>query len=468
MGVPLYKHIIRALYSHEPASACHYLLVAGPKGAWKQSVFSSYFQQISRIYFGVELLTTTWRQIAVAIRQHHVDSPKLAPLLNILGENDVGLQEDIGAKQVGHGLVTEQRHYATPQQLLAGTPSEILSLFIELSLRWHILLGLRTPPQRDGVEVATGDQGTAHVHHGSQEIEIATIAKITQVLNLHHTRHWLVDEIAEGFPYACSCEPRGCLLEVERASACGPVCQGSRRSSAHCITDGRWQELGIYALPAFAWEEDRVSVIIIPYVALLHDANHHLTCSGIATMVWNTWDQQAIPYMSIMLISADVAMASSKFWNWLKTLRELGKLASITINEAHIILTSITYRPILLLLGNLARLGVQLIFLTATMPPRAVHRFQELLQIPLLSVIRAPTHRFNIRYVIEHAPESVWGTHGYSELSVEYIQSFLAAIKPLLEQLNNDSMKRGIIFCRMRSPAALHSSTFTLQPTYGT
>ncbi|KAF8578155.1 hypothetical protein K439DRAFT_1362854, partial [Ramaria rubella] len=106
----------------------------------------------------------------------------------------------------------------------------------------------------------------------------------------------------------------------------------------------------VYALPAFAWEEDRVSVIIIPYVALLHDANHHLTCSGIATMVWNTWDQQAIPYMSIMLISADVAMASSKFWNWLKTLRELGKLASITINEAHIILTSITYRPILLLL----------------------------------------------------------------------------------------------------------------------
>ncbi|KAF8572624.1 hypothetical protein K439DRAFT_1378030, partial [Ramaria rubella] len=74
----------------------------------------------------------------------------------------------------------------------------------------------------------------------------------------------------------------------------------------------------IYALPAFAWNRHRVTVVIIPYVALLHDAYHHLSRSSISTSVWRTEDQGNAPNTSIVLVSADVAMSSPGFLFWLR------------------------------------------------------------------------------------------------------------------------------------------------------
>ena len=209
----------------------------------------------------------------------------------------------------------------------------------------------------------------------------------------------------------------------------------------------------VYALPASAWDSERVTVVIIPFVALLHDANHHLARSGISTCVWQTLDQDTVTHSSIVLISADVAMTSHKFKIWLKVLRCKGLLARVTLDEAHIIITSITYRPILLLLGNLATLGVPLLFLTATMPPRAVQTFQQLMQIPFLSIIRAPTHRHDINYVIQRAPADKRASHPFFQPGQEYITSFIEEIRPLLNQLMADPTKRGIIFCPTRQSA---------------
>ncbi|KAF8572597.1 hypothetical protein K439DRAFT_1666004, partial [Ramaria rubella] len=131
-GVPLYGHIIRALYGLQPATMCHYMLFAGPKGAWKDGAFSEYFQIVTKNYLGVEIGTADWRQLAVAVRQKHIDSPRLAPVLNILGADDVAQhEEDIGARQTGHSVATEQRNYATLDQLMHGMSSEIFALFIE-------------------------------------------------------------------------------------------------------------------------------------------------------------------------------------------------------------------------------------------------------------------------------------------------------------------------------------------------
>ncbi len=132
-GIPLYEKIIHSFYGSDAAAATHYVLFAGRQGVWNPAAFSQAFQQSSLKYFRVQIGTATWRQMAVAIRQRHISSPRLAPILNVLGDEDLPLYEDdIGAVQVGHSVPTEQRHYASVEQMLKGTPSEIFALFVEV------------------------------------------------------------------------------------------------------------------------------------------------------------------------------------------------------------------------------------------------------------------------------------------------------------------------------------------------
>jgi hypothetical protein len=137
LDVPVYKAVIHALYGHELAPSCHYLLFAGPGSQWKQAVFSEYFQKISEKFFHVKIGTTMWRQMAVTIHQHHISSPRLLAILNALGEeNFLAYEDDIGACQAGNGVPTEQWHYVTLHQMLQSTLNEVFSLFIEIHNRF--------------------------------------------------------------------------------------------------------------------------------------------------------------------------------------------------------------------------------------------------------------------------------------------------------------------------------------------
>ena len=191
--------------------------------------------------------------------------------------------------------------------------------------------------------------------------------------------------------------------------------------------------------------------ILTELLSLLY---HMLPCSmmlarsGIPTSVWHSLDQETIIHSSIVLVSADISMTWNKFNIWLKRLQSRTSssgLCYVGWSPYHCHFHYIW--PILLLLANLATLGVPLLFLTATMPPRAVHTFQQLMQLPFLNIIHAPTHHHDINYIIRCVPPDKQWSHLFFQPGDEYISSFIEKITPFLQELHFESTKRGIIFC---------------------
>jgi superfamily II DNA helicase RecQ len=157
----------------------------------------------------------------------------------------------------------------------------------------------------------------------------------------------------------------------------------------------------IIMVPALV-DRSKVTVVVVPLVAVAKDLvrtmrKHNISC--------DEWVHGNTRRSTVMVVAAETA-TKGDFGNFMAELYISGHFARIYFDEAHVLVTAISYRP---QLEELKRLGisVQIIFLTATLPPTMAPQFEEQLLLPSPKYIRARTDRLNIRYTIHrhHGPD---------------------------------------------------------------
>ncbi len=193
----------------------------------------------------------------------------------------------------------------------------------------------------------------------------------------------------------------------------------------------------IFQLPA-SLTGAATTIVVLPFRALTKDLMKRCRALGLSSSIWAGPDQQS---RQIVFVGAETAAVNDDFLTFVSDLQVQGKLDRIIVDEAHVPLTSASYRANLVHLDRLRSIPCQLVLLTGTLPP--------LLQKDLettyllgdanhgLRYIRASTNRPNVEYTVEVSDDSL-----LEERVVECMQSVRKEF---------EAGQRAVVFCRSRS-----------------
>ena len=154
----------------------------------------------------------------------------------------------------------------------------------------------------------------------------------------------------------------------------------------------------LFMLPAKAMP-DGMTVVIVPLISLRGDLQGRCQKADIACVEWD--GQHSVDMASIVFVTPEGAL-SKTFATYLNRIQGQGRLDRIVIDECHTVLdASADFRPRMREIGRaMAARGVQMVYLTATLPPRRVAEFYRLMGLEGCPVeeFRAATTRKNVRY----------------------------------------------------------------------
>jgi superfamily II DNA helicase RecQ len=190
----------------------------------------------------------------------------------------------------------------------------------------------------------------------------------------------------------------------------------------------------LFMLPA-AVVPGGTTIVVVPLVALQGDLQERCEKAGISSVVWSS--RQPYESASIVFVTPESAV-SKTFAGFINRLQELRQLDRIVVDECHTILDgSPGFRPKLRQLGQLAMYGAQMVYLTATLPPRDEDEFRRLMHIPTqgLQLFRDRTTRKNVAYQVQDVdvPEST-NANGWGADSVGFDAVICEAILQLVQQ----------------------------------
>ena len=191
-----------------------------------------------------------------------------------------------------------------------------------------------------------------------------------------------------------------------------------------------------FILPAFISSSrslDGVTTVIVPFVALQYDLLSRVRTAGLSCEVWS--EESVIATIVLVTPESFVTKAFTDFINRLTVRQQLDR---IVFDECHVILdSSYEYRPKLMAIGQiLCRVGVQLIFLTATLPPRDEATLWQTIGLPAERVrsVRMRTDRPNIAYSVQFVSD--------------YQKIASTAIQMARKALDSAGRTKIIIYCR--------------------
>lgn len=155
----------------------------------------------------------------------------------------------------------------------------------------------------------------------------------------------------------------------------------------------------IFMLPAFC-SDGGTTIVVVPLVSLQDNLKDRCDKKGITCAIWGSG--QVVEAASIVLVTPESAL-TKRFKGFINLLRATHRLDRIIVDECHTVLASrADFRPEMRKLGELVRIGVQMVFMTATLRPTDETRFCHNMNIIGKGVhkIRGCTSRPNIRYQI--------------------------------------------------------------------
>jgi len=177
----------------------------------------------------------------------------------------------------------------------------------------------------------------------------------------------------------------------------------------------------MFQLPAKSVDSG-TTVVVTPLVSLQNHMVQKCQGMGISCVKWDS--RQAHTASQIVFVTPESAV-SKTFGSFMDHKQGLGELDRIVFDEAHCVLdSSDEFRPKMRQLGQLMERGVQMIYLTATLPPDKEKEFMTIMKIQEDDVhkIRAATSRPNIAYSVVEYEETEDG------------QGDIQAVQQLVEQ----------------------------------
>lgn len=142
------------------------------------------------------------------------------------------------------------------------------------------------------------------------------------------------------------------------------------------------------------------TIVVVPLTSLQGNLQGRCEESGIPSIVWTS--RRPHDTAAIIFVTPEAALGET-FAGLLTRLVASHQLDRIVVDECHVVLDGKKdFRPMLRKLGDLALRGIQMVYLTATLPPRDEAEFFRLMYIDegMVTKFRSKTTRKNVRYQV--------------------------------------------------------------------
>ncbi|TMC15887.1 MAG: DEAD/DEAH box helicase, partial [Chloroflexi bacterium] len=347
---------------------------------------------------GMELTTSDYRHIAKAINRMYVRG--LTRGMN--EEDEEEEEEDADDLQACHGKEMADDVYGIRGDILRSLTERSISVFRDVSRRWHSFLKLESKGKR------------TKKRSNDREIEGQLMKRTQFKVTMKEVREQLKNLYGANGTFKSKEQEAGMQAITNNASPLIII-----------LPTGGGKSL-LFMMPT-KLKGARTTIVVIPFIALIDDMLKRCKNADISCVEWKPNCNERV---SIVIVSADRAV-TGRFKGYAMGLHLKGQLDRIVIDESHLTLTAASYRRCMRQLKTLA-IPVQLVSLTATLPPRMEKDFEEGLMIQGAQYIRASTNRRNFKYSVE---------------GVDSMEDMQERVKEMIE---GDKKKRRMIFCRSR------------------
>lgn len=353
----------------------------------------------------------SYRHVAISISRQFLNGDFKDAASRAYGEDDPGpgSEDDdeeggesaVWARQAAHSLRTDMVVYGRETQQLFSSTSLEQEQFRRISVQWHRFLGF--PSARTGLSAASLLPYEA-ARERARRSRLETLRSTPLVVPL---RAMLLS------PDAAFRGQQATVLEaVIRGQT--PVLQ--------IAGTGEGKSLSFF-LPAYAAPEG-VTVVVAPLVSLQGDLVRRADAYRIESAIYT----YGAPTPARLVFVSPESVATDAFLDFVRQLAEAHQLDRVVIDEAHLVLDATpSFRPSLLTLGRtVARLGVQFLLLTATLPPRDMAVFAERVGIDLArtAVFRGSTVRPQLEYIVRR----VRTAEEEMDQAVAYVGALMASL----------------------------------------
>ena len=414
---------------------------ADEQGPWGTDRLTRALKRETGKRLGVPLHTLDYRHAAVGIGRVVVGERFSKGYQDEVGEVDEAEVdedgEDVMELQNARTTVIGVGNYSVPIDIVKHLSVRSIEAFRPLSAMWHRFLGLdgkQAAPQetwtgnidvirrarkrgRSGVD-SDGNNGdkdgqgreAALLHRGKKEK--AVYKAMQQVLGQQDV----------GFRSA------------EQELALHAVIDGQTPLVVVLPTGGGKSLL--FSVPA-CMDDAGVTVVVVPYRALIEDVVDRMQKCGIDCMEWKHGESSPA---AVVVVSADAAgdtTSNGNFLGYANMLSGKGLLRRVVVDECHLVITSSDWRPKLALLKNLRLLPCPIVLLTATLPPVREGELATSMLLPCATYIRASTVRPNTQYYVS------WCERGKA-------QETALAMCRRQQQLLLHRGEKGVVYCRSK------------------
>ena len=355
--------------------------------AWTSERLRKIIQRESMIWMGVKLNISAWRQVTIAIARKYLQD-KFGEEQGSEEYDDDDFDEDNVEGdspldlQAGHGTHVAGMIYA---RLISEGKFETMSQreqFRQVSQEWHRFLGFQD--KQDTLMVRIGKKRKrSRWEKAHREMQLDRWKQLRAV-NIYQGLEAL---LGPGGQFRGKQEPAINAIMMGESPVVAIMGTGCGKSM-------------LFMLPA-SIAPGGTTIVVTPLVSLQGNMQERCEKARISSVQWKS--QRPHDSASIVFVTPESAMTKG-FAEFIIRLQEMHQLDRIVIDECHTILDGTPkFRPKLRQLGELGLKGVQMVYLTATLPPRDEDEFYQLTHISRERVrqVRGRTTRPNVQYQVQ-------------------------------------------------------------------
>jgi superfamily II DNA helicase RecQ len=397
-------------------------------GAWNTDRLTRVIKRETGKRLGVSLHTLGYRHTAVGIGRVKVGESFSKGYQDEIGELDESEvdeeQEDIIELQNSRTTAMGVGNYSVPIDIVKHLSVRSIDAFRQLSVAWHRFLGV----DGSATKYVEPSRTTKRPMRNSTSA-LVRLPKEKEVRVLDPR----ADAIHRGLQQVLGKQDVG-FRSVEQEQALHAVLEKQTPLIVVLPTGGGKSLL--FTLPACV-EETGVTVVVVPYRALIEDLVGRIQRCGVDCIEWKYGENDPA---SVVVVSADVAgdiKSGGNFLGYARTLKAKGLLHRVVIDECHLVFTSTHWREKLLTVKNLRLLGCPIVMLTATLPPLREMELESSMLVRHATYVRASTVRPNARYFVS------WCQRGKLQ------DTALFMCKRWAERLQR-SRQKGVVYCKSK------------------
>lgn len=412
---------------------------------WSSDKMRRIMMETTRVYLGWAINISNWRHISIAIARKFLSGHDLDEGDAISDSDSDGYMprhDNAVDLQAGHS--TRVAHMIYGRDVRQGNLSLATrqKQYREVSIAWHALLGFHYPKKapkqvRQQMARVESDRHTERRHRLGQLRKADLDGQLRSMLgkpdaHLQTKQRIALDMVVQGR---------------------SPILQVLRTGGGKSIT---------FLLPAFS-QPKGATIVIVPFIALQEDIAARCKKAKITCDIWQAGKACG---GSIVLVSPE-SFATGGFQDFLHRLGEQHRLDRIVLDECHLVLdATYDFREQLRTIGpRLNATATQLVFLTATMPPRDEGEFWHLLhQEPgQATIVRDSTRRDNISYNVDLMPNR---EQTCIARVIQLAEGRPGVVASNCQAFKDDARPKVVIYCRQIPQAATLSARLGNCPIY--